>query len=289
MKIVQITDIHFWHVCLNPFKLLGKRALGNANVWVKRRHEFITSHVDGFSDYVAGVNPDLVLLTGDFTSTALHQEYAQARSFVDGLLARRLAVRAIPGNHDVYTFSSARTNAFQRYFPDVAAPSALPCVEEWGEGLPILLVPTVVPNVISSKGRITEAERARTRELIAGHEGPLLIAGHYPVLNDTYAYHTNGERQLRDADALLEVLRGVNRPSLYASGHVHRFSLVKDGQNPNLTHLTSGAFFRADPSSDIRGDFTEIDFTRDGFEVHRHTFRGEWSRERVEARSAMSD
>ena len=285
MKIVQITDIHFWQVYLNPFKLLGKRALGNVNVWLRRRHEFVKERAEGFSDYVASLNPDRVLITGDFTSTATREEYLQARTWVDGLIQRGLELRAIPGNHDVYTFTSVRVNAFRKYFEDISAKDPLPCVETWGDGLKVLLVPTVVPNAVSSKGRITSMELSRTRELIEAHEGPLLIAAHYPVLNDTYAYHTKGERQLRDADALLDVLRLVRGETLYVSGHVHRFSLVRDEVNQSLTHLTSGAYFRNDPGSNIGGDFTEIDYAADGFTVHRHTYDGEWKRAKEDVRT----
>lgn len=282
LKILQITDIHFWRLCLNPLKLLGKRFLGNGNVWYKRRHEFLTDQAEGFSDYVAEQNPDLVLITGDFTSTNLPQEFDQARVWVDELLKRGLKLRAIPGNHDVYTFSSTWLKPFEKTFHDIIAPKSLPFIEYVGDGLPLLLVPTVCPNFISSKGRITAAECAETRALIESVEGPFLIAGHYPVLTKTHAYRSGPSRRLRDADALLSIIRETKGPAMYAAGHVHRFSLVHDEANEKLLHLTSGAFVRKAPESGITGDFSEIEYSPDGFTVHRHTFDGAWKRERME-------
>ena len=80
-------------------------------------------------------------------------------------------------------------------------------------GTPLILTPTVCPNVISSKGRVTDAEIARTRELLRDGQGPAIVAGHYPVLHATRGYASSASRRLRNADALRETLGRFGTPA----------------------------------------------------------------------------
>ncbi|MFD2856741.1 metallophosphoesterase family protein [Seohaeicola zhoushanensis] len=49
-------------------------------------------------DRVNALNPDLVAISGDFTQRALHDQFREARAFIDRIAAPTLSV---PGNHDV--------------------------------------------------------------------------------------------------------------------------------------------------------------------------------------------
>ena len=79
-RLVHIADIHFWRVTLNPFRLVGKRALGALNVLLRRRRDFAMERAEQFADAVAATGINAVLLTGDFTSTSLDEEFALARA-----------------------------------------------------------------------------------------------------------------------------------------------------------------------------------------------------------------
>src|ERR671923_308960 len=46
---------------------------------------------------IAALNPDVVVLSGDFTMRARHEEFLQAREFIGKIDKPTLA---IPGNHD---------------------------------------------------------------------------------------------------------------------------------------------------------------------------------------------
>lgn len=52
----------------------------------------------GLAAEVTGQNPDLIVVSGDFTQVGSSEEFAAARAFLDGLTA---PVFAVPGNHDV--------------------------------------------------------------------------------------------------------------------------------------------------------------------------------------------
>ncbi len=285
---LHLTDLHFRRVVLNPLHLLNKRFIGNANVALRRRHELLTHQAPAFLDYIAGLGVRDVVITGDLASTSTDAEFELARDFLQKLVQRGMAPRVIPGNHDVYTFESARHRRFEKYLGEWAPAAALPAFAPLANGFPVLYVPTVCPNLLSSKGRIQPTEVEAVRALLSTTSGPAIVAGHYPVLEKTYGYATKPNRRLRDADALAAALREYAGPTLYLSGHVHRFSLVRDSAVPALTHLTSGALFRHDKASGHTGDFSEVHASRNGFQIRRHRFVEKWLVTQETIRSASS-
>ena len=282
-RLIHIADLHFWRVTLNPFRLLNKRALGNFNVWWRRRHQFAMAASRAHAEAVAAQGVSTVLLTGDFTSTALEEEFAMADAFMRQLQALGLKTVVLPGNHDVYTFESVRGRRFERHMERYLPREGYPTVVKLGGGTPLLLVPTVCPNLLSSRGRIRDREIERVRELLQQGGGPIIVAGHYPVLAQTPGYILTKQRSLRNAEALRKALGEAGRPVLYVAGHVHRFSYVQDDRYPHVHHLTTGAFFYRNKRENIDGEFAEIAVYPNHFEGVRHVLRGTWERIRAEA------
>lgn len=288
-RVVHIADLHFWHVLTNPFRLLGKRLLGNLNVWFQRRHEFIMDRAEEFAEQVFATGIRTALLTGDFTSTANRKEYEMARAFVEGLSKKGLDLEMVPGNHDVYTFHSLRTRRFERYFGEYVPEDGYPARVDLPGGTPLILVPTVTPNLLSSRGRVTDEEVAEVARLLETCDGCTVVAAHYPVLTRTYAYAQDSSHQLRNAENLRKALGESGRPVLYVCGHTHRFSYVRDAEYANLSHLSTGAFFRSDSKGGIQGEFAEIHVSRAGFAVFRHTHEEEWRRKSIEIEPLVRD
>lgn len=280
--LVHITDLHFWEIVKNPFALLNKRFLGNANVIYRRRHEFHMHQAATYLEHLATLGLDQCLIGGDFTSTATPGEYRLGRAFVDDLVARGLAVHLIPGNHDVYTFESVRRKRFEQFFNGLTPNEGYPARIDLAGGTPLILTPTVCANYLSSAGRITAEEVEKTRALVeACPPGPVLVAGHYPLLHKTGAYTSGKSRQLRNADALRAALGRTNRPILYVAGHVHRFSYTRDRDFPALLHLTTAAFFLKRPKESMAGAFSVIGTGPEGFSVSWHRFESGWTSEAV--------
>jgi 3',5'-cyclic AMP phosphodiesterase CpdA len=265
-------------VVRNPAHLLNKRFLGNMNVWLRRRHEFLLHNADAFADWAAGTGIKDVVLTGDFTSTATHQEFSLSLRFMHRLQQHGLQMAALPGNHDVYTFEAMREHRFERYLNEFVPEGGYPARLTLRGGTPLILIPTVRPNLISSKGFISRRELDAAAALLAACDRPTVVAAHYPVLARTYGYDTKSSRRLINAAALHELLGSVPHPLLYVCGHVHRFSLVRDRKFPHVTHVSTGAFFRDARESKRQGEFTEVQVTRTGFEIYHHTFSGAWAR-----------
>lgn len=282
-RLIHIADLHFWSVTLNPLRLMGKRALGELNVVLRRRHEF---PMDRAAQYLEAVNATGIrhlLFTGDFTSTALDAEYRMAHAFMERVSEAGLETAAIPGNHDVYTHIAARQRVFYRHLSAWAGSDNLPRLWRLPGGTSVVLVPTVCPNWITSKGRIDEATIEATRRLIEQSDGLVVVAAHYPLLAETPNYRMSPGRRLRNADVFRRMLGGCSRPILYVSGHVHRFSFVRDADFANLRHLTTGTFFGRNPAQRRDGEFSEIHTLEDDCFVINHFHHESWRSETVEA------
>ena len=277
-RFLHITDLHFWEVVINPLRLLNKRFIGNINVCLKRRSAFPMDRARDYAKYAASLGIQDAIITGDFASTSTERELGLGANFLRGLDQHGMTPRAIAGNHDVYTFESVRKRRCENHFDDWLPGKALPCIGSLPGGTPVLYVPTVCPNWISSKGRIKERDVECVSDIIADLPSPLVVAGHYPILQKTSGYTVNRNRRLHNAKALQTVLGESGKTILYICGHVHRFSYDTDPLFPNLKHLTTGAFFRTARESDTQGEFSEVHISQEGFDVKRHTTQnGRWT------------
>ena len=280
--LLHVADLHFWEVIRNPLRLLNKRFLGNLNVLLRRRYEFDLSLAEAYAQALAGAGGSPVLFTGDFTSTSTDREFARARAFVDDVREQGMDTFVLPGNHDVYTFEAARRKRFERHFAGLLPEQGYPARETLPGGTPLILVPTICANLISSRGQVAPETVRATRALVEECEGPVIVAAHYPLLNETPGYTLTHERRLRHAEPLRRALGETGKPILFVAGHVHRFSYVEDRDFPNLRHLCTGAFFAKNHREDISGEFAEIHALEDGsFAVFRHVHRRGWERREV--------
>jgi 3',5'-cyclic AMP phosphodiesterase CpdA len=275
---LHVADLHFWRIVRNPLQLLNKRFIGNMNVALKRRREFAMERADAFADKLADLDISTVVFTGDFTSTSTPEEYRLAKRFVDDLAERGLRIALMPGNHDVYTRRSLTSGRFEAAFADYIPKYGYPHHDALPGGTPLILIPTVTPNLLSSKGRITQEEVHEVWDMLKESPGPVVAAGHYPVLKETAGYAIKRNRRLRNAGHLRRALGECGKELLYVSGHTHSFDCMRDEKYPHITHLTTGAFFRKDIENEVEGEFCEVYVYDDGFEVYRHTHSGEWKR-----------
>ncbi len=281
-RLLHITDVHFWHIVLNPLRLLNKRFLGNANVVLRRARHIHMEQAEAFADAAAATGIRTVVLGGDYTSTALDEEFVLAADFMRGLRARGMTVHIVPGNHDFYTFESLRARRFEKHLAEFMPENGYPARVLLPGGTPLILVSTVCPNVVSSRGRITEREIADVADLVrSAPPGPVVVAGHYPLLHQANTYHSPPARQLRKAEAFRKALGETGRMIQYMAGHVHRFSYTRDEQYPNLAHLTTAAFLLHRPGEGTAGAMGELTVRPGGFTACRHDFRGTWQRERL--------
>jgi 3',5'-cyclic AMP phosphodiesterase CpdA len=262
---------------------MNKRFAGNANVFLRRRHHFRMENAEAFARQALATGARAVVFGGDFTSTATEGEFRRAHAFLEFLEAQGAQAFLVPGNHDVYTFESVRKRRFETHLEPWLPEGGYPSLSELPGGTPLVLVSTVCPNLLSTKGRITEPQVEAVASLLArAAPGPVLVVGHYPLLIQTAAYHLTPGRRLRGGDALRRALGESGREVLYAAGHVHRFSYEQDALYPNLRHLTGPPLFGHWAPAGRHGGFVQLGCRADGFDVHHHWKADEWKVETVQ-------
>jgi len=158
--------------------------------------------------------PDLVVVSGDLVDTPAAEEYEHLTRLLAPL---EIPFAAIPGNHDDRAL-------LRGALPQAGAPAYGPLnlVRRVGP-LDAVLVDSTVPN--APHGELG----ARTLDwlaavLAAAPERPALLFMHHPPFA-TGIGHMDVQN-LRDAEALADLLRRAPRVRLVAAGHVHRAVLT---------------------------------------------------------------
>ncbi len=89
LRIIHLSDIHIWRYAFNPLRLLNKRAVGMFSLLAGRASRFRLERLHEVVARVLDLAPDHVLITGDLTTTALADEFREARAAPGRALAGR--------------------------------------------------------------------------------------------------------------------------------------------------------------------------------------------------------
>ena len=225
MRIAHATDIH-WMTTPPLRRLSGKRLLGSANLYLGgRRHRFSEEVQSRLVDHIVDLSPDLVVITGDLTAQALPEEFEKARTALAPVTGS-LPTLISPGNHDVYTQGSMREQRFYKYFSHWAGrgPAGVVGRLEVGSTTVLGLDPNR-PTSLHASGLLPDEQLTELAEILTEPglaQRSLVLALHYPVLSPSGAIYDNPRHGLRNARALIDVLRQApKRPDLILHGHIH--------------------------------------------------------------------
>jgi len=221
MRLAVIGDIHLYRLWAAPWRLFGKRILGQANLWLNRRYKFGRSLLPPVLDKVRAIEPDMALFSGDLTTTALPGELADAADAVRGI-AEQCPVAVVPGNHDRYTFASARSRAMEKAFGELM-PAAFPLLRPLTGPWHLLQIDSAVPRAISSRGRVGKDQLQKVQSLLAGlnSDQGVIVLCHYALGCPPERKPMKPNHQLEDEQALLDVLQRCMASVIYIHGHVH--------------------------------------------------------------------
>jgi len=276
-RIIHITDLHFWRIVHNPLLLLNKRFLGNLNLALRRQYYVCQDRAKSFIDLFSSLNADVLLVGGDMTTTATASEYEMAAAFINTLGQSGIPVYMTPGNHDFYTFEAVRHKRFQKYFGERMEHPEIPRLAYLPGGMPLLILPTAQPNLLSSRGHITPHQILEARKLIEeAPDGHMVVLAHYPILSNP-AHHANCMRTLDNAAPLRRMLGDTGRPLLYLAGHVHVSTHDRDPRFPNLEQITTSALFY--DKQHCPGGFTEVIIDKEAVMIHPWRFENGWKRQ----------
>lgn len=101
-RLLHCSDIHFHVIPKNPLVCLNKRMKGVLRLMCGLANFQAHAIAQGLPALVQQLQVDSICITGDFSLTALREEFILAQTFIHRL--QQLAnVFVLPGNHDVYT------------------------------------------------------------------------------------------------------------------------------------------------------------------------------------------
>lgn len=223
MRLLIMGDLHFFRTRLTPGEWLSKRMLGQTNLLLNRRHQFNHGLFPAMLERAMAHKPDAAILTGDLTTTALGREFADVQAAL-APLAARMPVFAVPGNHDRYTFASARQRLWETVCGEsLGAPASFPAMKPLGGRWHVLLLDSACPRIFSSRGRLGRTQLAQTKQLLDGlpaGDGVVVVC-HYPLFTPE-GTRISWNRDMAGRAALVEMLAASAARVLYLHGHIHQ-------------------------------------------------------------------
>ncbi len=242
MRIVLIGDIHLFSLKLSARDFLGKRMLGQSNLWLNRRFRFNHALLEPLFERVRGLEPDLVLCSGDVTTTSLDDEFHDIVRYFKPL-HETVDVVIVPGNHDRYTFRSTKHRRVETLLEGMV-PEEFPAVRELNEAWKLLAVDSARPQVMMSRGRIDSRQFERIERVLGETtaEQGLIVLCHYPAALPR-GMPRSWMHDMKGAKRLENMLAACPARVVYVHGHIHKpwHHLPDDGGRPAFEVLNAGA------------------------------------------------
>jgi 3',5'-cyclic AMP phosphodiesterase CpdA len=273
LRLIHVSDVHFWRYAFNPLQLFSKRLLGMASLVVRRARKFRLERVEEVVDRVLSLNPDHILVTGDLTTTALPAEFRAALRELGPWLQDPQKTTIIPGNHDRYTLGAHRGRRFEQYFGEFAPAATYPWLRFLDADTAILGLDPTRPG-LTARGRLPEPQLELTRELITGPGRAirrLIVACHYPVEVPPPYRQDLVSKNLINAESLGRWLATIG-PHLYCCGHVHATWAFLPDRIPGQLCLNPGAPLLRDLTGRRPPGFLEILMTEHDVVVNHHAW-----------------
>jgi len=272
LRIVHVSDIHFWRYPANPLHLLNKRIVGVGALALGRASKFRLERVQSLVDRVVALQPDHILISGDLTTTALEIEFRAARHALEPWL-RPQKVTIVPGNHDRYTGESARNFRFERYFGEFAPKQEFPWIRWIDARTGILAFDPTRPG-LTARGELPVRQLEEARRLVENPESRperLLVACHYPLQAPVHLQKELHRKSLRNARGLTDLLTSIGR-HIYCCGHVHAAWAFIPSKIPDQLCLNAGSPLFQDPTHRSLPGFLEIFIQDEDVKVIHHAW-----------------
>lgn len=262
---------------------MSKRILGTLNWLFLRKNEFSTAPLAPLPALLRSLKVDWVVFGGDFTTTALPEEFEIAADFVKRVSQPWIA---IPGNHDKYTYRSDRNKHFYRYFAtqrkEIAQPVDFFTLKDQGveahrlsPGWWIVALDTALAtNPYSSEGLFSEKLESYLKEVLSliPESDSIILLNHFPFFSND-----EPRRQLVRREALRALIEQDPRIRLYLNGHTHR-NTIADLQPSRLpVVLDSGSCTQTK-----RASWNLIDLKERGCTVQSYKWIEGWTPDRRE-------
>ena len=232
LTFAQLSDPHLSSLQgVNLRELANKRILGYLSWRKKRRAEHRPEVLDALQRDLLSTQPDHIVVTGDLTHIGLHDEFRQARRWLESI-GSSSQVTVIPGNHDTY-IRSPWMHSFSHWQAYMASDEAssdsqlqpgldqlFPSLRIRG-GVAFIGLSSAIPSApflaIGSLGQKQLQQLAKyLKEAREAELFRVILVHHSPVPGEE-----KWRKRLTDAEALCEVIRQEGA-ELVLHGHSHR-------------------------------------------------------------------
>lgn len=244
MRIVLLGDMHLYTLSIAPWRLLSKRILGQTNLWLRRHRAFDRRQWSGLANHARALGPDVVLGSGDVSTTALPHEFELAKDVIRPIAQVAETTFFVPGNHDRYTFASMRRRDFETYFGEWTT-TDWPHHRVLADGLHLVGVDPTRPTLLTASGRCGARQLDKLRAMLAGIDKThkVIVVCHYPPGTPPGQKAEHKQHRLIDQTALVGVLGDAGHDVLFLHGHVHEVWCWRMGADvaPNVVAVNAGA------------------------------------------------
>lgn len=229
LRIAQLSDLHFSDITFSPSQFLSKRWLGNLNLIFTRRKAHQYEQLDQLKTLLTELKVDLVIVTGDISTTSKHLEFVLAKEFFNDLEHKNIQLLFIPGNHDLYTKNAYKNKTFYRYFPNKGLPSLFSEyslkkdeieIFELAKDLCCICLDTVIPtHLFSSQGFFNEKLEKRLLHVLKQipKTTSIILINHFPFFSNE-----SPRKDLIRREALKTICEEHSNIVLFLHGHTHR-------------------------------------------------------------------
>lgn len=274
MRIVLFGDIHLYRAWLAPWHLLSKRVLGQTNLLLNRRKRFRHELLEAMIDKAVALKPDMLLLSGDLTTTSLKREFLDAARVLKPLTDSVPTV-LVPGNHDRYTFTAGRSKRIDTMLRSIV-PEAFPHTRDLTTRWRLLALDGAVPRLVNARGRLGRTQLNSALQYIRSldAERGLVVLCHYPCALPA-GMHEHASHALEERDQLRHALENCRARVVYLHGHIHRpwHHEPGDGSGVPFTCIDAGSPCMISSDFPTGQGFYEIELPedpRDALVVRHH-------------------
>lgn len=250
MKIGHVSDLHILEFDRpRPWQFANKRVVGGTNLLLNRSKSHSTPVVELALAKINEIGVDHLAISGDLTNLALDSEFKAAAKILATIPEAENHISLVPGNHDYYTYKSARVRRFETYFapymhsdlPDYQLPTGYPFCKLIGDDVALIgLNSGLASFIFFATGQVDPEELRQAEALLddpAVRNRFKIVMIHHPILPVNF-HRIEYNRRLLNAPEVLHMIRkrGVN---LVVHGHTHHHQTeqVPHLNGPGTTYI----------------------------------------------------
>ena len=231
MKIIHFSDPHAGAMPDSLSAYFDKRIVGTMNYLFKRRFLHNMELMQKGVDYILQEKPDVVVCSGDLTSTGQSREFDIILEILMPLICSGIKMFYVPGNHDLYVKNNRCRRAFEEAFAKLNGEnvsfSSLPEVFSVEECDFMPVNESRPTNIFLSTGYLTSEVSDKIIEIAeVQRERPLIMIGHFPVREKSSPLDLR--HRMYGQKSVLELLNS-QKIDLSLCGHTHKWSCDVDG------------------------------------------------------------